>query len=101
MRSKKPDDEAHGRQNGAGLVDSPCRCESEQGESHHAGDEPHAVENVQELANDVAGCVRTRLQGHKGDGGNYREKYLSAEPDNEREIKKRAKQSLHGKRIQG
>jgi hypothetical protein len=43
--------------------------------------------------------MRIGPQGHESDGGNNREKDLRSQPDDEREIKKSAKESFHAESI--
>jgi hypothetical protein len=45
--------------------------------------------------------VGVRLERGEGDGGDNGEEDFSAEPDDEGEIEKSAKKSLHWERIQG
>jgi hypothetical protein len=46
-------------------------------------------------ADDGAGKMRLRLQRGEGDCGNDGKEDLRAQPDNQREIKQRAKKGLH------
>lgn len=59
------------------------------------------MEDAEEVADDGARGVGVRVECGEGDGRDNGKEDLSAEPDDECEIEKSAKKSLHGDRIQG
>ena len=59
------------------------------------------MEDAKELADNKAGSVSVRVERGEGDGRDDGKKHFGAEPNDKRQIEKRAQKSFHAKRIQG
>jgi hypothetical protein len=59
------------------------------------------MQNAQQMADNRARCVRVGVQNFESDGRNDRKEDLCAQPDDQGEIERGAKQSPHDENIQG